>query len=209
MDYGESLLSVFFGTQARPCDLASGIPSKSLHLRSLNNALKIVRLELSYVVHALEAFDDMNWCLVEDTIAGNLSGGVLRLEGVMDGLSILQSSCPPSADMSFTRTPFDNIRLREIQERVKGLRSAANDSGTYTDFWSLADFWKHHFPYQPRPSMYTRQNVRDFQINLGNGCKSGPVMHDIILPAFNGAVEIVHALTDTMLANLELVEPLN
>lgn len=45
-------------------------------------------------------------------------------------------------------------------------------------------------PYQPRPAIFGRQNVRDYQLTLGGNSKSGPIFTDLIIPVFNGAVEI-------------------
>lgn len=175
--------------QARACDMALAIPSKRLHFRSLGNALLNVRSSLVYVVDALQRWDDSEWPSVEDTVARELSAGTMALGGVMDGLVILElpASTAPTASMSFERTPLTDAGLRALQDTAKQLRSALNTSqSTYADFWSLVNFWKHYFPYQPRPSVFERSgNTRDLKVALGGGDFSGPVMRDLIVPTFN------------------------
>ena len=48
-------------------------------------------------------------------------------------------------------------------------------------------------PYQPRPAIFSRQNVKDYELQLGNNSKSGPIFTDLISPIFNGVVEIARA----------------
>jgi hypothetical protein len=56
----------------------------------------------------------------------------------------------------------------------------------YTDFWQLANFWKHYYPHQPSVIMFPK-GFLDIQVNLGQGL-SGPVVRDIIVPAYSDAV---------------------
>ena len=188
-EYDSKLLNMFFPPQARPMDLARGIPGKLMHLRSLTNALRFARNGLMYTKQSL-SMDAHEWPFHEDTVSRELSASTLILEGLLDGLIILDND-DPAAGMSFTRTPFKQQRLQTIQSQMKDLRSAdTQNSRVYADFWSLADFWKHYFPYQPRPSKFEHQGVIDFQINLGCG-KSGPLLHDLVFPVFNGARQII------------------
>ena len=98
--------------------------------------------------------------------------------------------------------------LRNTQENMKGLKSfEENHCSQYADFWTVADFWKYYFPCQSLPKRFTRINIRDFDIQLGNN-NSGPVLHDLIVPIFNGAATIVRRLghmqgIDTELRNIE------
>lgn len=195
----QAWLTHHFAPQACPSDLARHLPSPALHFRALNNALKCARNDIMYVRHALATVEDDQWPLVEDTVAASLSGATLRLGGALDGMVILENMhVDPTLDpkavssMSFTRTKFKNVDLQTIQERMKELKSQEGGA-KYADFWTLADFWKHYFPYQPRPQESTGHGTRDFHINLGPN-NSGPIMHDLIYPVFNGAVDIMHRL---------------
>ena len=181
--------------QARPTDLGQTIASRLLHLRSLTGGLRHARSGITYVLDALSRWDDSEWTLVEDTVARELSSATMFLAGVLDGLVILDQEGAADRTTSFTRTLFASQQARDIQEGLRELRSIA-DSGqeAYADFWTLADFWKHYFPYQPRPIRFTRSGVRDFQIQLTTDAKSGPVLKDLIVPVFNGACQICSLL---------------
>jgi hypothetical protein len=194
--------------QARAQDLALHIPSPRLHFRSLANALQHVRNSLAYVLDALQRWDDAEWQAVEDTVARELSSGTMFLGGILDGLVILEASLSGAAAaagraptaamsaMSFERTPFGLAPLRALQDAAKGLRSCERpDQARYADFWTLVNFWKHYFPYQPRPSVFVRHGgARDIRVALGGGCDSGPVLRDLLVPTFNLACDMMRAL---------------
>lgn len=122
-----------------------------------------------------------------------MSDGVVGLEGVLDGLVMLDQADQAELThrMSFKVTQLQDQQMRAEQNQLMDLKSSEwPGQGTYVDFWAIADFWKHYMPYQPRPSEFSRQGVKDYQLQLGNGSKSGPIFTDLIVPVFNGAVEI-------------------
>lgn len=93
--------------------------------------------------------------------------------------------------MNFRDTPLTDPVMRQIQEDMKAYKSSSRPgTGAFAEFWGLANFWKHYFPYMPSPSHFSRQRVMDFMVELGGGEKSGPVLYDLIIPVFNGAVQI-------------------
>jgi hypothetical protein len=98
--------------QARAVDLATQIPSKSLHLRSLDNALRFTYNSLMYVLYALGQWTNEEWPPVEDTVAQHLATGTMFLGGALDGLIIaaLPPHQPPSTSMSFERTAMAAAR---------------------------------------------------------------------------------------------------
>lgn len=176
--YDERLLRAFFvphPPQAKAKD-------PKLHFRSLENALRHVRGGLAYVADALRRWDVDEWPLVEDAVARELSASTMFLGGVLGGMVILEATLSgqePTASMSFERTRFQgSAELRAAQEEARDLKSSALDGQPlYADFWTLVNFWKHYFPYQPRPSVFERcGGARDFGVALGGGCNSGPVM---------------------------------
>lgn len=212
-----------FDPQAHPRELARHVPSHALHLRAINNAFKCARNDILYVRHALAAEEDDTWAFVMDTVAACLSGATLRLAGGLDALVILENSHAdpsfiPASSMTFCRTSFKNVAMQSIQEQMKALKSPTDEQirdcrntqvVAYADFWTLADFWKHCFPYQPKPSVSEQQGLRDFVVNLHGG-DSGPIMHDLIYPVFNAAVDIVHKLARVIGApvDIDLVCPI-
>lgn len=120
------------------------------------------------------------------------------MEGLLDGLIILDQQTP-AGNMSFTRTNFTSQQAAAVQTSMKQCESSqVQGVGAYADFWSVADFWKHYMPFQPEPSEFGRERVRDFSVSLGNGETSGPVVHDLIKPVFNGAVQLAHILSQQL-----------
>lgn len=190
--------------QAKPSDLALKIPSPQLHFRSLANALGHIRSNMVYVMHALQRWEDHEWPAVEDTVARELSSGTMFLGGVLDGMVILEAGLSgggqPAASMSFERTTFGDARLRAAQDAAKALKSTGREGQPlYADFWTLANFWKHYFPYQPRPTVFDRfGGVKDISVALGDGSNSGAVMRDLLVPTFNHACGMMRIIA-TML----------
>ena len=74
---------------------------------------------------------------------------------------------------------------------MRGHKSSAWPyTSAYTDFWSLVNFWKHYMPYQPRPTAFDRESVRDFRVHLGDKAQSSLVLRDLVKPVFNCAVRL-------------------
>jgi hypothetical protein len=226
-DMAQVLSAAFPCPQARAYELATGLPGKVMHVRSLCNGLGYVRSSLLYVQNVLDE-EDIPWALVEDTVARELTMSSMFLAGVLDACVIaelppyeyvngIEVPLLPNDKMSFARTPFRDATLRSIQAGVNGLRSTSvreqNEpttsdvlgnhplvDGTTASFWTLVNFWKHYFPYQPQPSEFTqgrRYPIRDFKLTLNaNGATSGPVVHDLLIPVFNAACSITNRLVD-------------
>jgi len=197
--------------QATAVEIArASLPGPLLHLRSLCNALRRSRARLQYARESL-SLEDHDFVQIEDTVAGALSDGVVGLEGAMDGFVMLDQ--PDQADLthglSFRGTHLTSQQMRAKQDELIDLKSSQwPGQGAYVDFWAVADFWKHYMPYQPRPAIFIRQNVKDYELQLGNNSKSGPIFTDLIIPIFNGVVEIArafalrHSLDDSYLPQL-------
>ena len=135
--------------------------------------------------------EDSQWVLIEDDVAGNLADGVINLKCMLDGFVMLDQDQPTlDSSMAFRRTGLKDANMRMLQEDIWALKSSETPGrGAYADLWTLADFWKHYMPYQPRPSTFSRQQIMDYKVNLGdNG--SGPILHDLIIPACNRAADI-------------------
>jgi hypothetical protein len=86
----------------------------------------------------------------------------------------------------------------------------------YLDFFSVTNFWKHYMPLPPRPKFFERQRIFDFQLEFGGAgvtiddrtakvrannsgratqCEcSGPVIHDLLIPTYNAACDLLHIL---------------
>jgi hypothetical protein len=138
------------------------------------------------------------WGYVQDTVASELTTASMFLGGILDGCVIAQlpPGQAPNRSMSFFGTHFRDTELHDIQEKVIKLRSSNQEDQTvYMNLSTLINFWKHYLPYQPLPTKFTRDRKHpmcDFQLVLsGDGeLLSGPVLHDLLIPAFNAACSI-------------------
>jgi hypothetical protein len=159
------------------------IYSKDLHFRALTNSFRVVENKLSYTKYQLENFHSyINF----EQFADQLVSGIMQLEGLLDGLMIF-SHPTPSHGLTFKNAEFPDARMEELRQEMLYMISIGDtDSDTYTDFWSIANFWKHYYPFIMIPTK--RKPYRccdDVYVKLSHACYSGPLMHDIFIPIFN------------------------
>lgn len=208
--YDRQLVSLFFSpSQATPQQIAQRKPGRRLHLIALITSLWNLLPSIQYVVWALENVRDEDWMDVKDTFGYHLSTFTVMLEGILDAFIIaaLQDHTPPTRNMSFTTTSFDDVELRRIQERMKSLKSERiPGQHVWADFWSIANFWKHYMPFLNRPSEFSVQHVRDVCIEFGD-FSSGPVIIDLVIPIYNGACDIVTRMASVYHVNEVTVPP--
>ena len=160
-------------------------------------AFKRIRDGLAYILTALHNFES-EWPYYDpDAAAHQLTVSTILLEGLLDGLIILGKD-KPSSSMSFYKTDLTNPDILSIQQHMRGLRSHHPLSTTHADFWTIADFWKHYFPYMMLPTRVVSSTngnlmLADYIIMLGEGdnCKSGPIVNDIIVPMFNSTRQLL------------------
>lgn len=210
--------------QVGASEVALNLPGKAMHMRALCGGLASIRASLLYVKNALEDHD-MDWTIVQDTVARELTMSSMFLGGVLDGCVIAElPSRPngfpaaPTRFVSFQRTMFQDAMLRDIQADVNSLRSFDFEEQTeQASLWTVINFWKHYLPYQPLPTEFSRGRLhalRDFQLVLGGDPAapdptppesnnrreskplSGPVVHDLLIPAFNAACRITARLLE-------------
>lgn len=195
--------------QVNPVELSQHLPSQKLHLKSIATGLQHIRLDIMYAIHALTYyFSNDDRAYNPHTVARVLTSATVQLEGLLDGLIIcsLPVGTPATRKMNFRTTQFSDPQLQTIQERVKDLKSfSKTNRSTYADFWTIADFWKHYLPCLPLPKEFEERRL-DFQIELGTGL-SGPILHDLIIPVFNGACDIVEFMSNRLFVeDIETIE---
>lgn len=149
------------------------LPSLEIHLLSIKKLLNSVDHYIKYIQDAIRRWDDDEWRHVEDIVSEYLLNSVMTLDGILDSMVILdvrRSGVKPVSSMSFKHTLFMNSTLRMMQSAYKNL---------YADFSSLAQFWKHYFPYR---------QTRDLRVN------GDPVFEDVIVPVYNLARSMMNIL---------------
>ena len=197
--YSDHVLSMYsYKTpQKSPVDLSRHLPDKKLHLKSIVTGLKHIRSELVYSVHSLQYYFSADLqCYDADTTSRMLTSSTVLLEGLLDGLVMcaLAPETPPTRDMCFQKTPFVHQQLRDAQNRIKSLQSfSTTNPETYADFWTISNFWKHYLPCVPLPTEFDNLQPFDFQVTIGKG-KSGPLIHDLIMPTFNEACRMIEII---------------
>jgi hypothetical protein len=130
--------------------------------------------------------------------------------------------------VTFRNTPFPHNDWCAEQDAIMELRSPAKpptesahlhgSQDMYVDFFSVMNFWKHYMPLPPPPKYFPEEKIFDFQLEFGgvgvtidNGkvttsgrgrgteCEtSGPIIHDLIIPTYNGACRLLHSLAQEL-----------
>ena len=184
-----SLLSTDY--QVSPCNLAKvNIPSQQVHLKALINSFNHVWDGMFDTKHMLmlsmfPLSDETN----HEQFTSDLVSSVLRLQGLLDGLMILWHG--PDSNITFYSRSFRDHKMDHIREQMLALKTVPGTSNEsthtelYADFWSIANLWKHYFPYTLLPKCKGTRLLHDVYVNLDETQESGPLMYDIFVPMYN------------------------
>ena len=190
------VFNLYVRTRDSPVDDSKVLSGKVIHLKSIAKGLRDIQSDVTYSMNALQYFfSGDKHCYYQESVSNKLTTSAIRFEGLLDALVIcaLPEGTLPSTKMNFRVQDFENPRLSTIQDRIKNLKSySETNHRSYADLWTLAEFWKRCLPCPPVPTEFPNRRV-DFQIELGLG-KSGPILRDLIVPAFNYACDMVSIL---------------
>lgn len=200
--YEKTLIRHFFHSQATTQQLAEHLAGPVTHIKALVKVLSCAHSCIRHVVLLLDDFAD------EPVEGGVLEGlqrdlltAVLFLGSFFDGLRIMEVARDgdSTSRVNFRITPFKNPRLDMLRTAVNELRSPARPTDAlapvcatqtaFVDFWTLLNFWKHYSPFASHPKADAR-GMYDIYIPLGGTERSGPVVRQIIVPAFELAVRL-------------------
>jgi hypothetical protein len=190
-DYSDRVVDAFVRVQARPADMTVAFPGHKMHVRSINNAMRAIHIDLAYVKDALSRWEGEEWVMVADSVSTKLSRATVMLQGQLDAMAMCAND-RPGANVTFNKTVFEDDEMAQIQVRLKRLESRAIvGQSVWADFSTVANFWKHYIPYQPLPVAF-ESGVVDFQAvigkdEIGNEIKTGPLLQDLIFPTYAGA----------------------
>lgn len=201
-----------------------GIPTLQIHARSIVGLHILIRMHLVYVIHSLElSLDD--WDLVRETVDGHFVTAMVLMGGTLDSLVILDASAnaivrdrsdgvfdenspgvKTARSSAFWRTAFSQIENEQLRNNINSLRSAnPNNKHLEIGIWTLINFYKHHFSSLPLPTVFSQPDVCDFALQLEDTDTSGPILYDIVVPAFNMFEKLVDAASQKyMCAELSL-----
>ena len=186
-----SLLKCYL-LNVKPVELAAGIPTEQLHFKALVNSLIAARTGLVWVIHQLQMSSDPDFALTFNInqFAKDMTTSTILLEGLLDGLMILEQSTP-SQSINFRNHKFPDGEMQLIQLRMLGLQSSSTTSAYYANFWTVANFWKHYFPFQSLPTQKNTWRVCDIIVKFPDTTESGPIIFDLIVPNFTCARELL------------------
>jgi len=205
--------------QAKGEDLALCLPGKGLHVQAICCGLKDIRESLRYVKCCLDEFENMEkWKLEQVTVAREVTTAAMFLDGILDAcvISELPETTVPRTNMSFYSTSFQDTELKRLQQDIRLLESNGDNAAQTRikiGLKAVVNFWKHYMPYQHFPTKFTKGRehpIMDFMVE-GKQCSneekdfdedqknymrffSGPIVHDLLIPAFDLACQIADRL---------------
>ena len=197
-----------FGTMYRDSNSVTQERHMQLHLKALIHSFNNVWYGLYWTKHSLmlytfpEAATSDTDTDYHETFAHELVTSVVLLQGLLDGLMILSEGAAP--DVNFHSRNFCDHKMRDIRKQMMMLKSVGDETRPelYADFWGIANFWKHYFPYTLLPTCRGSRSIHDVYVKLGDNIVSGPLMHDLFVPMYN----LTRKLLDRMSIFLALNE---
>jgi hypothetical protein len=135
--------------------------------------------------------DEIPWQEVHDTVSIQLATSTMFLESILNGCRIITQNKPTSKT------------VEEILTKINELRSIDTpNSSVGPGLWTVINFWKRYLPYQlPAIRFKTGRDIRiKFYLN-DIWQSSGPILHDLLIPAFNYACDIIEYLLEQYSAN--------
>ena len=196
-------------SQAKPSQMAERI-DKIQHPLAINYSLCHAHQCLNDVCKLISNPDVRDISNFRNAVGAKLTTGVLLVQASLDALTIMdamRNGHSPDNQTSFSSNTYQlsSQRLRDIQQQHHNRISPTvprhlegdavtiwKEQNAYTDFWRPANFWKHYYPHQPFIRMFP-DGLYDIQINLGHN-DTGPVLRDIIIPAYNDAVLLLEIM---------------
>jgi hypothetical protein len=226
-EYDSQMIRAFFVPQVTPEVLAERIPGETLHVRSMDAALRRGKTMIGSVLVSLQDSAELSIDM-QESFGYHLSAGCIMIAGALDGMAILDARTRNFSNLSkitFTKSIFLSETVTEKQKLIKSLRSPPQpptesahlyaSQDMYVDFFSVMNFWKHFMPLPPAPTFFARERVFDFQLEFGGAgitidsnnrvrtnsegtptaCeRSGPIIRDLLIPTYDAACDILHAL---------------
>ena len=138
--------------------------------------------------------------------------GLFFLMSALDAMVVVDASAVDdlSGAMKFFSTPLKDPAQFRIQEDIKSLESFQMEANTQSaDLETVNIFFKHYMPVEQWSKTFTVKNVNGANINIQDivitfGEESGPIMYDIVAPAFNKACDLLKLIGKAMNMDVEV-----
>jgi len=182
-----------------------------LCINSLDAALRQVKNLFRYIVVSLGKGKD-RFTNYQKGVGFHLAAGCSMLAGVLDGMAFLDhdDSCTAAdnINVAFNSMTFSSPDAAEVQKRIQNLRSPrkASENQAHADFFKIAEFWNKFMPLLPVCHYFPERRLYDLRLELNDDgfenaesatCDfSGPIVHDLLIPTYDGACNILHILAE-------------
>ena len=174
--------------------------SSEKHIEAIAQGLSFAREPLRYASRMLwTAGNSKVEEQLHQTIHKEVMCGIFFLMSALDATVVVDASSADdiSAAMNFFSTPLKDPVQRQIQEDIAALESFQNETNTVSaDLRTLNNFFKHYMPTERWSKTFTVQNVHGRKTNIQDifitfGEESGPVLYDLVIPAYNKACDLL------------------
>lgn len=203
--------------------LAGNVAGGAARLKAIAAQLEGVREDFAFVLRLLKNQDRTSWDERSDgdersgdrapgrrgtngeEASRRLARAVVLLRSALDAIAVLDNDLRQESErvapprVSFWTTDLCLPGARGLQIFLRTRASRRNDADPfYLDFDGLASFWTRYYPgpLEPEDSL----PHRDFYLSVrfcSNGAEhagsTGPVLHDLLLPALSVALRLVSA----------------
>ena len=125
--------------------------------------------------------------------------GIFFLMSALDAMVVVDASSVDdlSAAMNFFSTPLKDPAQFRIQEDILALESFQMEANAQSaDLRTVNNFFKHYMPVERWSKTFTVKNVNGANTNIQDilltfGEESGPILYDLVVPAFNKACDLL------------------
>ena len=186
--------------RAIECARKNADVGKEKHIEAIARGLSFARDPLRYATR--ELWTAGNSEIKEQqhqAIHKQFMCGIFFLMSALDAMVVVDASSADdiSEAMNFFSTQLQDPAQFQIQEDIRALESFQLESNTQSaDLRTVNNFYKHYMPVERWSKTFTVKNVNGANINIQDivitfGEESGPILYDLVVPAFNKACDLL------------------
>ena len=148
---------------------------------------------------------------MNETIYKEAMCGIFFLMSALDAMVILDASADDlTQNTSFSSTSFKDPDQMRIQEDIKSLESFQTESNTLSaNLNTVNNLFKHYMPSPRWSKSFTVTNINGRKIIIQDmfiafGEESGPILYDLVIPAYNKACDLLVLLGKARRVDVEV-----